>query len=266
MPQAEFVAGHAGYLFVAGTDEAAVNYHARVRWSHPNKPDSWRADDYLDIDSGGGRITGIMSFRDHLLIFKTNSMWALYGYDDDSWQLIKVSISVGCPRITAATRNEVAAFFFSASDKGGIYAYTGESPAIRLRAATPRLRRDRWPSRTSSSRGLVDACGSPCRGRRTSGPPPSLSTCFVFDPDIGNGAWTMYRSEYGAIGPVIDGSDVNARYPLSAFWSTERGDDGDPRRHRRGLRPVARPLRSRLSCRPPTIPATSSPASTKRSK
>ena len=69
-----------------------------------------------------------MSFRDHLLIFKTNSIWALYGYDDDSWQLIKVSISVGCPSITAATRSETAVYFFSASDRGGIYAYNGENP------------------------------------------------------------------------------------------------------------------------------------------
>ena len=72
MPQAEYVAGHASYLFVACTDEADGNHFARVRWSHPDKPDSWRADDFLDIDSGGGRITGLMSFRDHLLIFKTN--------------------------------------------------------------------------------------------------------------------------------------------------------------------------------------------------
>jgi hypothetical protein len=30
----------------------------------------------------------------------------------------------------------------------------------------------------------------------------------------------MYRSDIGAIGPVIDGSDVGARFPLAAFWSS----------------------------------------------
>ena len=54
------------------------------------------------------------------------------------------------------------------------------------------------------------------------------STCFVFDPDIGDGAWTMYRSDYGAIGPVLDGSDINAKYPLAAFWSDQVGGRWSP--------------------------------------
>src|SRR5215471_10830839 len=156
MPQAEFCAAHAGYLFTASIKEAGANHFARVRWSHPLVPDAWRSDDFLDIDSGGGRITGIMSFRDHLLIFKTNSMWALYGYDDESWQLIKVSLSVGCPAITAATRSETAVYFFSASDR--------------------RSRRSP-PTRTSSCRGLGDGCGWACRGSRTSDRPLRCHRC-----------------------------------------------------------------------------------------
>jgi hypothetical protein len=218
MPQAEFVAGHAGYLFVAVTNEADGNHFARVRWSHPNKPDSWRADDYLDIDSGGGRITGIMSFRDHLLIFKTNSMWALYGYDEDSWQLIKVSISVGCPAITAATRSETAVFFFSASDKGGVYAYSGESPTYiseNLRPAFEDILA--YENVFVSWAGRKLWVGVPWV--KEIGATAAVSSLFVFDPDVGGGAWTMYRSEWGAVGPVLDGSDVNAKYPLAALWS-----------------------------------------------
>jgi hypothetical protein len=218
MPQAEYVCGHASYLFIAGTVEAGVNRHARVRWSHPNRPDAWRETDFLDIDTGGGRITGIMSFRDHLLIFKTNSMWALYGYDEDSWQLIKVSISVGCPSITAATRNEQAAFFFSASDRGGIYAYSGDAPTYiseQLRPAFEDI--IAFENVFVSWAGRRLWAGVPWT--KTVGSTTDLSTCFVFDPDVGGGAWTMYRSEYGAIAPVIDGSDVNARYPLAALWS-----------------------------------------------
>jgi hypothetical protein len=42
---------------------------------------------------------------------------------------------------------------------------------------------------------------------------------FVYNPDIGQGAWTMYRSEFGTPGPVLDGSDIQQKFPLSAFWS-----------------------------------------------
>ena len=220
VPQAEYSSAHAGYLFVAVTNEADGNHFARVRWSHPNKPDSFREDDYLDIDSGGGRITGIMSFRDHLLIFKTNSLWALYGYDEDSWQLIKVSTSIGCPSITAATRSETAVYFFSASDKGGIYAYNGESPVYlseNLRPAFEEILA--YTNVFVSWAGRRLWVGVPwIKGQ---GAVADLASTFVFDPDIGDGAWTMYRTRYGAIGPVLDGSDVNARYPMSAFWSSD---------------------------------------------
>ena len=220
MPKCEYVCGHAGYQFCAVTNENAVNYFARVRWSHPNRPDAWRVDDYLDIDSGGGRITGIMSFRDHLLIFKTNSMWALYGYDEDSWQLIKVSISIGCPAITAATRSETAVYFFSASDKGGIYGYNGDSPTYlseNLRPAFEEILN--YENVFVSWAGRRLWVGVPWV--KDVGATASVSSLFVFDPDIGSGAWTMYRSNYGAVGPVLDGSDVNAKYPLAAFWSDQ---------------------------------------------
>jgi hypothetical protein len=218
MPQAEYVAGHGGYLFVACTSELGVNHFSRVRWSHPGKPDSWRETDFVDIDTGGGRITGLMSFRDHMLIFKTNSMWALYGYDEDSWQLMKVSISVGCPSITAATRSETAVYFFSASDKGGVYGYAGESPTYISENLRPAFEAAAaYENVFVSWAGRRLWVGVPWV--KDIGPTTSVSTLFVLDPDIGDGAWTMYRSNYGAVGPVLDGSDINAKYPMAAFWS-----------------------------------------------
>jgi hypothetical protein len=220
MPQAEFIAGHAGYLFTACLFEDGQNFFARVRWSHPDQPDCWRADDFLDIDTGGGKITGLLSFRDHLIIFKTNSMWALYGYDEDSWQLIKVSISVGCPTITAASRSETSVFFFSASDKGGVYAYQGESPVYiseNLRPAFEDILS--YENVFVSWAGRRLWVGVPWI--KDIGSTAAVSSVFVLDPDVGSGSWTMYRSDYGAVGPVLDGSDVNAKYPLAAFWSDE---------------------------------------------
>lgn len=220
MPKAEFVTGHAGYLFCAATSEGGQNYFARIRWSHPNKPDSWRSSDYIDIDAGGGKITGILPFRDHLLIFKTNSLWALYGYDEASWQLVKVSTSSGAPCITAATRSETAVYFFSASDKGGVYAYSGEAPVYlseNLRPAFEQM--TAYDNVFVSWAGRRLWVGVPWA--KDVGALADTTTAFVFSPDIGEGAWLMYGSSVGSISVVLDGSDVNAKYPLAAMWSDQ---------------------------------------------
>jgi hypothetical protein len=217
MPMAEFIETHAGYTFVANISEGAALFPARVRWSHPNRPDAFRELDYLDIDAGGGKITAITSYADHLLIFKTNSLWALFGYDDDSWQLVKVSNNVGCPAITSVTRSETAVYFFSASNKGGIYGYSGGEPVYMSEKVAPALE-------VISAYDLVFVSWA---GRRLwvgvpwskkAGPTPEPDSLLVFDPDIGQGSWTMYRSEHGAVTVVLDGSDVNAKFPLAAFW------------------------------------------------
>jgi hypothetical protein len=183
-------------------------------------PDCWRADDFIDIDAGGGRITNLMSFDDHLLIFKTNSMWALYGYDDDSWQLRQISTSVGCPGPQGCTRSETAVYFFSSSNRGGIYGYSGNQPAYmseRLRPAFEEILN--YDNVFVSWAGRRLWVGVPWVIHVGSTTEPSST--LILDPDIGdNGAWTMYRSDLGAIGPIIDGSDVNAKSPLAAFWST----------------------------------------------
>ena len=191
-----------------------------MRWSHFNQPDAWSAEDYLDIDIGGGKITGLLSFEDHLIIFKTDSLWALFGYDHDSWQLVKVSRSVGCPCITAATRAESAVFFYSASDKGGIYTFSGETPKLISDQLRPALEsiisyENVWVS--WANRRLWVAVP----WTRQSGATIEPTSLFVFDPDIGQGAWTLYRSAYGVPAPVIDGSDVNSRFPLGALWSDQ---------------------------------------------
>ena len=219
MPQCEFIETHGGYMFCAATKESGAYHHNRVRWSHPGKPDSWRNDDYIDIDAGSGRITNMVTYNDHLVIFKTNSMWALYGYNEDSWQLVKVSASIGCPGPAAATRSEKAVYFFSGDQRNGIYGYNGEQPIYLSEALRPAF----------EDLSEFDNIYVSWAGRRLwvsvpwvkdKGPTSDLATCFVMDPDIGdNGAWTMYRSDFGCPGPVVDGSDVEGRFPLSAFWS-----------------------------------------------
>lgn len=220
MPQCGLIETHAGYLFCARTQEAGVQHYNRVRWSHPLKPDSWRELDYIDIEAGGGRITGLLSYSDHLLIFKTNSMWALYGYNQDSWQLVQVSQSIGLPGPVAKTRSEKVVYFFSSSDRNGMYGYNGGQPLYLSEGLRPAFEEIfNYESVFVSWAGRRLWVSVPWR--KGEGSTTKLETVFVYDPDISDiGAWTMYRSDFGTPGPVLDGSDVNSRFPLAALWST----------------------------------------------
>jgi hypothetical protein len=220
VPKADYVTTHAGYMFVAVTNEFDGDHLNRIRWSHPGVPDAWRDDDFIDIESGGGKITGIIAFNDHLLIFKTSTMWALYGYDDESWQLVQVSTKIGCPAITALTRSEATAFFYSAADQGGIYAYQGAQPVYLSEALRPA-----FEEVLNFNNVFVSWAGRRLwvvlPWMRYIGSTVNPSTTFVYDPDTGRGAWTMYRCDIGSLGLVIDNSDISSKFPLATFWSTE---------------------------------------------
>ena len=212
IPQAELLEAHAGYLFAANITEdvgASVRPN-RVRWSHPTSPTDWASQDFFDIDVGGSHITGLMSFEDHLLIFKPDGVWALYGYDLDSFQLIQKSTTIGAVSPQGITRSETVVFFYSASDRGGIYAYGGERPmevSAQLRRAlqnlvAPELVWVGW------------------LGRKLwvtlpwtySGPTSDNSAVFVYDPSLGStGAWVYYTSPVGNLGPLVGGSNIDSQ-------------------------------------------------------
>jgi hypothetical protein len=219
VPRAEHIEAHAGYLFVAGTTEGGVAHPSRLRWSHPGVPDAWRDTDFIDIDIGGGRITALASFNDHLLVFKSNTMWALYGYDESTWQLVRVSALIGCQGPHSIGKSETACYFYSASSHGGIYGYGGQAPVSiseNLRPAFDDLINFENVFVSWAGRRLWVSVP----WRKDIGSTVEPSTAFVYDPQVGQGAWVMYRSEQGTPGPVLDGSDVQQKYPLATLWST----------------------------------------------
>lgn len=211
-PACELAEAHGGYMFVANIIEDAVTYPNRIRWSHPDQPEDWAKDDYIDILQGGSKITALKSFRDHLLIFKVDSVWALYGYDRDSWQLIKVSLSVGTPGIQAVTKSESTVYFYSASGRNAIYAYQGGDPVLisePIKRATDAITIDTdvwlgWVSRRLW-------CSIPYD------PQPEFAShgsIMVFDPEIGQGAWIRYKPAKGTIACIVERSDVATEYPM----------------------------------------------------
>lgn len=226
MPQCEHVEPHGSYLFAASVNEVldingtgAGTQRSRLRWSHPSKQEDWATNDYIDIEIGGGTITGLMSFRDHLLIFKTDSIWALYGYSSESFQLIKVSRSIGVPTPSAATRSETAVYFYSASQRGGIYAYDGGTPVelsaniLQVMESVTDLDYNNiwlgWVGRRLW-------CSLPFDEDGTSG----VQSVFIFDPEVGNGSWIRHSTPQGNLVCIIEGSDVEANYPLAVVDGT----------------------------------------------
>jgi hypothetical protein len=211
MPAADHLEPHGGYIFAASTQEDSIYYPNRLRWSHTDEPEDWAKEDFIDIEQGGGRITAIRSFRDHLLIFKLDSMWALYGYDSDSWQLIKVSGAIGTPAPTAVTRSEDSIYFYSASGRNAIYAYQGESPinvSEKLRYALDQLTSgvDIWLSWV----GRRLWCSLPWDLDNVDNSHGSL---FIFDPTL-NGAWIRHKPATGTIACIVEYSDIATEYPL----------------------------------------------------
>lgn len=221
-PRADYVETHGSYMFAASIYDEGVHKPNRLRWSHPNQPQDWHSLDYLDIETGGGQITGLLSFDDHLLIFKTDSIWALYGYELETWQLVQKSQTVGVSTMTAFTRSQSVVFFFSSSGQSGFYAYSGEQIediSERIRTCTDQVNesQDVW----------LGWMGHRLYASLPVAPPTSgtgvLNSVYVFDPEVGTqGAWMRYQAAVGTVGPIVTRSTLDTGYPMAVM----DGDSG----------------------------------------
>jgi hypothetical protein len=202
-PIADFVGVHMGYMFTARTIEDSTKFPNRIRWSHPNNPRRWAKDDYIDITEGAGRITAILPFSDRLMIFKPDSVWALYGYDADTWDVANVSRTVGAISRQAVCRNEQAVFFMAWPQ--GVFAYTGtklDEISVQVRPVFADGKMD--PAFvTNSWVAWVDRrlwCSVPYN---TQPAPTDAQTVFVWDPTITS--WTMFRGgDLNVPGPFVE--------------------------------------------------------------
>lgn len=108
MPLHGIAAVHQSYLFVVSSGENAN----RLRWSHPNSPENWAQNDFIDILDGGDKITALVSFGDQLLIFKSSSVWSLRGYEASNFALVNVTRQIGTESQATVARTETAVYFF----------------------------------------------------------------------------------------------------------------------------------------------------------
>lgn len=220
MPRANCVEAHLGYLFVGGVREdydntGVANYPNRLRWSHFNEPEDWAQLDFQDIEIGGGKITALKSFGSVLLIFKEDSVWGLFGYNADSWQLSQLSASVGAPSPAAVTRSPGAIYFYSGASRGGIYAMTGDSEPVHISDPLEQALEE-ITAHDDTWVGWVDRklwCCLPWDYENRNGG----SSVFVFDPEIGNGAWVCHQPALGELRCPIENSDIVANSPLAVI-------------------------------------------------
>ena len=188
-PIAKYTCHWNNHAWVAHTKEGGTAYANRVRWSRIDDPETWFDYDYVDVNVGerGDELSALVPFADRLLIFKTNSVHALYGFDSLTFQLVPLSQDVGSVAMSSPVSTPYGVFFWY--DRQGVWMYDGDKfvwvfeklqPAIddgRLQFNNP-PQLAWFKNRLYVSVDLDDSGGAVTHRR-----------VLVFDPTLG--AWTM---------------------------------------------------------------------------
>lgn len=194
-PRSDFVAAHVDRLWVASTYENTTAYPNRVRFSHPNYPESWREQDYIDIVAGGDGITALVPFKGALLVFKKNSIHAIYGYDTDTFQVVTLTEAIGALNSNCVVANERGMFVFSWPD--GLFMFDGNGFIDLFEKLRPLIELGNVNSAVTSQIWL-----SHCKGRLWLSLPIGTATVpsanYVFDPSMNS--WTKYSFTSSKVG------------------------------------------------------------------
>ena len=129
MPRANFIAAHANRMFVAGTREVEggvdTDFPNRVRWSYEDIPHNWLQTDYIDIEGGGNRITGICVVNGGLVVFKDYAIYYIIGYDSSDFRVVQISSDTGCTGSDAFVVAQEGVFFYA--NRKGLYFFDGSN-------------------------------------------------------------------------------------------------------------------------------------------
>ncbi len=194
-PKARHAITHAGKVFVANTVENGVAHPDRIRWSHPNSPENWANLDYIDIKDGATGITALAVFSGHMLVFKQNSVFAVFGYDSDTFQVVEVSRTVGAGTPHSVCTTERGIYFFSYPD--GLMYYNGNTLADIFEPIRPAV-----TSGFINSAAIDEVYVNYINRRIWVSVPYSETatfsyptTSFVYDPSVSrNGAWLQFST------------------------------------------------------------------------
>ena len=210
-PCARYAATFAEFVWVAYTLESAVTYKNRVRFSKVNDAENWTATDYIDIDIGedGDHITAIIPDADRLLVFKENSVYAIYGFNRDSFEVRNITRTVGCREGTQPVAATAGIFFWYAEDGIYLLAYDDVAwvferikPAMTYDVGQPALTLDTAPSMMWFDERLWVSADYQSDDNISGSSQSHRRNIFVWDASLGPiGAWTRH--------------DINARSLLA---------------------------------------------------
>jgi hypothetical protein len=191
-PQAQHVTTHLGQMWCASTVEESVAYPNRVRWSHPNQPESWRSLDFVDIKDGGTGISAVVSWGDVLLVFKQRSVWAIYGVDGDTMQVVRLTDWEGAVGPAAVASSEAGVFFLSWPD--GVFFWNGQGQPKNVSESLLPLFQGGEVNATVKHRFNLAFLNRRLWMSLPLGVETVQSRTWVLDPSIGSeGAWVAYE-------------------------------------------------------------------------
>lgn len=197
-PAARYVAAWGEYAWAAHLVEGVTTYANRIRFSKVNDAENWTNTDYIDIDIGedGDVITGLLADGDRLLVFKEDSVYAVYGFDRDTFEVQNITRAAGCMQGSNPVATTVGVFFWYSAN--GVYLLQGNQAIWAFDRLKPAL--DNGSISTNEAPRLMwfderlwvsvnyiasnTTAGANQVGRRN---------VFVWDPTLGDrGAWTRY--------------------------------------------------------------------------
>lgn len=218
-PKAKVVAAFSGSVFAANIVEGTTAYPCRVRWSHPLFPEDWFSYHYVDIEpEDGDEITALVPMGDRLIVFKRNSIHAIYGAPPESLQVSPLSREIGAPSQEAVVGTDLGVMFWHEST--GAHLLGPEE----TKWIGDRLYASIADGRISAGRMDEAVVGWLNRRLWVSVPYEGSTTrnhVFVYDPFASKqGAWTQYDL---AVGPFLNFTAPGSlSVPLAAHSTASR--------------------------------------------
>ena len=202
-PKAEHTIQHTNKMFVAHTKENGVVYPNRLRWSHEGLPSDWLESDYIDFNGGGDGITGLAVVAGHLVVFKPQAIYVLFGYDSTDHNVVELSSNLGVDLPTHIASSEQGVYFYVGFK--GLFYYNGNTVVDlfqNLKAVYPLgYINSNYSSKISVS--YVNRRVWLAVPYSTGVAATEVTTNLVYDPSIGQGgSWNRLSSAdgYGLVG------------------------------------------------------------------
>jgi hypothetical protein len=203
-PCARYATTWAEHVWVAYTLESGTTYKNRVRFSAVNDAENWTASDYIDIDIGedGDHITAIIPDADRLLVFKQNSIYAIYGFSRDTWEVRNITRTTGCREGTQPVAATAGVFFWYAEEGIHLISYDDVAwvferikPAMTYDVGQPAMTLDTPPSIMWFDERLWVSVDYQSDDNISGSSQSNRRNVFIWDPSLGpTGSWTRHDS------------------------------------------------------------------------